>query len=243
MKNLIALFAFSCQTPEISAGVFTKPTPPPDWIKGCEVAKEYRKPLRECQQNRTDYWQTREKLYDESRQVIHYAVLSCADGWISSCGCGGGRGCCSWHGGVGQCKRWTEEHFIINGERTSKNNAERHNQEEADKLSPLTCYDRKIELPWEVKTIVGKEDLRCNVFPSYKYEYYCTNEWRPAREGDYPWEPYYPGNPLGWKVPTVDKQLDNIHPLNSKKIEVRLSEDQPMTQDWANGWHSCLTAP
>ena len=33
----------------------------------------------------------------------HYRLI-CSDGWAgSSCGCGGGRGCCSWHGGYGFC--------------------------------------------------------------------------------------------------------------------------------------------
>ena len=37
--------------------------------------------------------------------------LACSDGWVSSCGCGGGRGCCSWHGGIGQCvTEYKEEH-------------------------------------------------------------------------------------------------------------------------------------
>lgn len=34
--------------------------------------------------------------------------LVCADGWTGSrCGCDGGRGCCSWHGGYGYCETRT----------------------------------------------------------------------------------------------------------------------------------------
>ncbi len=37
-------------------------------------------------------------------EVIDSATLVCADGWrSSSCGCDGGRGCCSHHGGYGTC--------------------------------------------------------------------------------------------------------------------------------------------
>lgn len=47
-----------------------------------------------------------------------YSQLVCADGWTgSSCGCGGGRGCCSHHGGYGYCdsRVTVEERMLIDG--------------------------------------------------------------------------------------------------------------------------------
>jgi hypothetical protein len=72
--------------------------------RGAEDARIYKKFTDSCENllsERDAEFEEISAIGKVKRPVATY--LACSDGWISSCGCGGGRGCCSWHGGVGQC--------------------------------------------------------------------------------------------------------------------------------------------
>lgn len=72
--------------------------------RGCEDAKVYAKTVEACWRS----FNTARIVADEEVQKMRFKKpisysLVCRDGWISSCGCDGGRGCCSHHGGIGGC--------------------------------------------------------------------------------------------------------------------------------------------
>ena len=92
---------------------------------GKKDAEEFSKNIGECEALKKSIFEVF-TLYDRMKtEVSHSWVLAakaeanyncpstyevqsnlvCADGWAgSSCGCGGGRGCCSHHGGIGYCE-------------------------------------------------------------------------------------------------------------------------------------------
>jgi hypothetical protein len=77
---------------------------PEAYLDGYDFARKADESVGSCDEARKlllDQGRCVKREYTTSRTVY---TLVCADGWTgSSCGCGGGRGCCSWHGGIGGC--------------------------------------------------------------------------------------------------------------------------------------------
>ena len=122
-KNIFAIFSTSLL---LSGLIYSKASSYyKDKEEGKSDAEEFSKNIEECEvlkkrmvevitlHNRMETevshsWVLAAKAeanYDcPSTYEVQYNLV-CADGWDgSSCGCGGGRGCCSHHGGIGYCE-------------------------------------------------------------------------------------------------------------------------------------------
>ena len=87
------------------AEAFLRHAPTSTYVAGWTEARELYEAVRACETLRSSLLSEGKCVETTKTQYLTTYRLVCADGWTgSSCGCGGGRGCCSWHGGIGYCQ-------------------------------------------------------------------------------------------------------------------------------------------
>lgn len=228
MKKLFVLLplltafivAFKYTQSETSSPKLT-PIPPNhsvEWHEGCAAAELHRERVKKCLVAYDNFERANDNLINTNTKKVRYGYLICRDGTVSpTCGCGGGRGCCSWHGGIGGCETYEQTHHYINGEEASYPELLAWAVEKNKSAYDEECPDNT--LPWQIR-----------------HPQYTGDSWNEARLLNF--GPGY-SRDRGSHI----KELPNIWPGNERYADYMVQN--PLTNtafspEWITGWRKCL---
>ena len=200
------------------------------FIEGCTDAKKQAPRIKQCVDINNAFHSELNRIFDSSK--VRYGALVCNDGWHSSCGCSGGSGCCSWHGGIGECQTWNEHE--INGEAVSSMEAYTRARVLAENKygSIESCNEE--ELPWNIADSEWEGLQQTFVWKTAQLKNFINGIGGGDADGDVFMIK------IENVVPHARASLSPIHKsyFNDGAIDTR--EPDPISEDYVNGWKTCL---
>lgn len=194
---------------------------------GYEDAVIYKQFVDSCEAAEYELWSELLEITKESEvQQPITSYLSCSDGWISSCGCGGGRGCCSWHGGFGECI--TEYKTLYKGE-FGLFNFFPGNKKSEHYRDRLSVCDNFVP-PWPFRGVEIQDDRSVKVINQYNS---LNDIWLSAKHQNVTLIEENPANRGTWAEAGEGKL-----PADRRRVKLPKNAKLGVNTEYLNGWKS-----
>jgi hypothetical protein len=163
MKALFLILGFiSCHDNSEQKNIEWKPNPQ-EWTTGCVLADEYNEKIEVCMFSVNLNLEEHEKRVEANTEINRFSQLVCNDGSISNCGCRNDlRGCCSHHGGVNECRSWTETKYTWNESLVTEEELIDSSIRLSMENVYATCSQEDFNLPWGWQTESGWRQATIN---------------------------------------------------------------------------------